>query len=73
MHGFDAPVAGSGKSMLVDIASMIASGHEALVMTVGKSEEEFEKRLGAALLAGDPMINLDNCERPLGGELLCPA
>ena len=40
-------------------------------MSVGKSEEEFEKRLGAALLAGDPLISFDNCERPLGGELLC--
>ena len=40
-------------------------------MNAGKSEEEFEKRLGAALLAGDPQISFDNCERPLGGELLC--
>lgn len=40
-------------------------------MNAGKSEEEFEKRLGAALLAGDPLISFDNCERPLGGELLC--
>ena len=71
LHGFDAPAAGSGKSLLVDSASMISSGHEAVVMTVGKSEEEFEKRLGAELLAGDPLINLDNVERPLGGELLC--
>jgi hypothetical protein len=27
LHGFDAPVPGSGKSLLVDTASMIASGH----------------------------------------------
>ncbi len=57
--------------MLVDSASMIASGHEAVVMSAGKSEGEFEKRLGSALLASDPLISLDNCERPLGGELLC--
>ncbi len=39
----------------------------------GKSEEEMEKRLGAALLAGDTVIALDNCEAPLGGDLLCQA
>jgi hypothetical protein len=30
-----------------------------------------EKRLGAALIAGDVLIAIDNCEEPLGGELLC--
>ena len=39
----------------------------------GKTEEEMEKRLGAALIAGDGMISIDNCERPLGGELLSQA
>jgi len=71
LHGFDAPAAGSGKSLLVDCASMIATGHEAAVMGQGESSEEFEKCLGAALLAGDPMISFDNAESPIGGPLLC--
>jgi putative DNA primase/helicase len=71
MHAYTAPVAGSGKSMLVDIASIIATGHEAPVLGPGQDESEFEKRLGSVLLAGDPIVSLDNCERPLGGELLC--
>jgi hypothetical protein len=71
LHAFSAPVAGSGKSKLVDIASVIATGHEAAVIAQGKTAEEFEKRIGAALLAGDPIIAIDNCEAPLGGELLC--
>ena len=29
LHAFDAPIAGSGKSKLVDIASILATGHEA--------------------------------------------
>ncbi len=73
LHGFNAPTAGSGKSMLVDIASMIAAGRPAAVIAQGKTEEEMEKRLGAALIAGDPLISIDNCESPLGGELLCQA
>jgi len=52
---------------------MIATGHEAPVIAQGKTEEELEKRLGAALIAGDAIISFDNCERSLGGELLCQA
>jgi hypothetical protein len=71
LHGFNAPTAGSGKSLLVDIASMIVSGRPAAVIAQGKTEEEMEKRLCAALIAGDPLISIDNCEIGLGGELLC--
>lgn len=30
-----------------------------------------EKRLGAQLLAGDQIIAIDNCDEPLGGQILC--
>jgi hypothetical protein len=71
LHAFTAPVMGSGKSKLVDLACVIATGREAAVMSQGKTEEEFEKRLGALLLAGETVIPIDNCEAPLGGEFLC--
>jgi putative DNA primase/helicase len=73
LHAFTAPAAGTGKSLLVDIASVIATGHPCPVISQGRTEEELEKRLGAALLAGDTLLSLDNCERPLGGEFLCQA
>lgn len=73
LHGFNAPTAGTGKSMLVDIASLITTSRPAPVIAQGKSEEEMEKRLGAAMIAGDVLIAIDNCEEPLGGELLCQA
>jgi putative DNA primase/helicase len=56
---------------LVDIASAIATGHEAAVVAHGSEEKELEKRLGSMLLAGVSVISIDNCEHPLGGELLC--
>ena len=71
LHAFTAPVMGSGKSKLVDIATVLASGREAAVIAQGKTEEETEKRLGALLLAGDVVIAIDNCEAPLGGDFLC--
>lgn len=71
LHGFTAPVAGSGKSMLVDLTSAIVTGREAGVIAQGKTEEELEKRLGALLLAGDQVIAIDNCEAALSSEFLC--
>ena len=62
LHAFTSPVAGTGKSLLVDVASMLVSGQLAPVISQGRSEEELEKRLGAALIAGDPLISIDNCE-----------
>jgi hypothetical protein len=73
MHGFTAPVAGSGKSKLVNIPATLLTGHHAPVTAVGMRDEETEKRLGSVLLAGDPIIALDNAERPIGGEFLCQA
>jgi putative DNA primase/helicase len=43
------------------------------VISQGRTEEELEKRLGAALLAGDTAITLDNCEQPLQSSFLCQA
>ncbi len=71
LHAFSAPTAGSGKSLLVDIASMISTGREAGVIAQGATEEEMEKRLGAQLLAGNQIIAIDNCDEPLGGQVLC--
>ena len=70
LHGFDAPVAGSGKSMLVDIACILATGHEAGVIAQGENREEAEKRLSSTLMRGSPIIAMDNCELPLEGVLL---
>ena len=70
LFAITAPVAGSLKSKLVDTASYIWSGHPAPVTSQGgKDGSELEKRLSASLLAGDALISIDNCERPLGGEL----
>jgi hypothetical protein len=71
LHAFDAPVAGSGKSKLVDIATLIATGRVAAVIAQGKDEEELQKRLGALMLAGEQVVAVDNCETPLGGDFLC--
>ncbi len=70
LHGFTAPTPGSGKSKLVDLASVIATGREAGVVAMGANPEELEKRLGSLLMAGSP-IAIDNIEATLGSDLLC--
>ena len=73
LHTFTSPVAGTGKSLLVDLASMLATGQLAPVISQGRTEEELEKRLGAALIAGDLLVSIDNCEHALTGSFLCQA
>src|SRR5262249_62358257 len=70
MHLIAAHMAGTGKSHLVDTAAMIATGRLCPVITALKSVEETEKRLGAIILSGIPMVSLDNCTHDLGGEPL---
>ena len=70
MHAFTAPTPGSGKSVLVDICCILATGREAAVLAQGSGEEELEKRLSSSLMAGDSIISIDNIEKPLGGSFL---
>jgi hypothetical protein len=71
MHVADAPVASSGKSYLFDTASAIATGQLMPVIAAGRTEEETEKRLGSALIAGQPLIAIDNVNGELRGDALC--
>jgi putative DNA primase/helicase len=67
----DAPIKGSGKSLLADIVAMISTGRKAIIISQGYDETEDEKRIGALLMRGVPLMNLDNIERPVGGDMLC--
>lgn len=71
LHASRAPTAGSGKSFLWDIVAAIISGHPMPVISTGKDEIEMEKRLGAALMTGQPLISIDNISGELGGDALC--
>ena len=68
---FTAPVRGSGKSKLVDVASVIATGARASVSESPNSDEELRKMIDTALLDARPIIALDNLVRPLGSARLC--
>jgi hypothetical protein len=71
LHAFTAPAAGTGKSLLIDLFAILATGRPMTVTSQGRTEEELEKRLGACLLAGDTAVSLDNCNHPLDSVFLC--
>jgi hypothetical protein len=70
-HLICADTPGTGKSYLVDLIAMIATGRLCPVITALKSIDETEKRIGSVLLSGMSIISLDNCTHDLSGELLC--
>lgn len=70
-HGFDATSMATGKTLLCDTVSMIATGRPASTISQGKSEEEFNKRLFSILLQGDPVITIDNIEREVSSDEFC--
>ena len=72
-HAVTAPAPGSGKTYLVNLVGMIATGRYPGVIAVDKTIEETEKRLHAAMLAGRPIIFLDNVRERLRGAVLCQA
>jgi hypothetical protein len=61
---------GTGKSYLVDVIAMVATGQLCPVIAIAGSREETEKRLGSVLLDGLPIVSLDNCTADLNGTLL---
>jgi putative DNA primase/helicase len=71
VHAFTAPAPGTGKSYIADVVAAIVSGRWCPVITSGRTEEELEKRLGAMLLAGYPLISLDNMTTAVSGDALC--
>ena len=69
-HAASASTAGSGKSFLWDVSAAIAIGQRCPVLTAPRDDAELEKRLGAALLSGQPLISLDNMTINLAGDTL---
>jgi 5S rRNA maturation endonuclease (ribonuclease M5) len=68
-----APVRGSGKTRLVDTISLIANGHMATRAMPASNEDEERKRLVSLCLANDPLVLIDNIERPLKSAVLAAA
>jgi hypothetical protein len=63
----DANVRGSGKTLVVDTISIIATGRPTPKMNYPPDDVELEKVLGSYAIRGASTINFDNITRPFGG------
>lgn len=71
MGGITAPASSSGKTMIADSVSILATGAPASAMQFPSSDEEAEKVALSILMNGAPVVLIDNVVRPLGGAWLC--
>jgi hypothetical protein len=62
LHAFDAPAIGSGKTLLANLAAIIATGRDAAPMAHAGDEEEYRKMILARLLEGGGPILIDNVQ-----------
>ena len=66
----DAPQAGTGKSLLADLFSVVTTGRPAAMMPFPRNEEEMQKSIGSTLLAGGALVCFDNVEGILNSPTL---
>jgi hypothetical protein len=71
MFYFNAPVPGSGKTLLARAVGRIVTGREPVTMAYTTDEDEIRKRFVALLREGHPAILLDNVSNTLKSDLLC--
>lgn len=69
-YGFDAPAAGTGKTLIAKCVAAMGTGGDVPVMPPAKDEEEWRKRLFAGLRGGDTVLLLDNVREPLGNAAI---
>jgi hypothetical protein len=66
----DANIAGVGKTLLVKLTCLIATGREPAVSSYSRQDEEMRKRITALLLDGTRVVLLDNLADGLGSPAL---
>jgi DNA primase catalytic core len=62
LHLVEAPGQGSGKGLIANVGAVLMWGREAMPCTLPSDEEEVRKTLAAKLLAGAPLVFIDNLE-----------
>jgi hypothetical protein len=73
LHLIDAPAPGTGKGLLSEVVSIPATGRSAEIMPEGKDDEEWRKRITAALIRGPVVITIDNVRSRIDSGALAAA
>jgi hypothetical protein len=70
LHLLDAPVEGTGKTLLASCISEVSTGRPVEAVAEASDDEEWRKRLTAVLLEGPALVLLDNLNRVLDSGAL---
>ncbi|MGA7410604.1 MAG: hypothetical protein WBW33_08960, partial [Bryobacteraceae bacterium] len=70
---FDATTQGTGKTLLSEVVSLIASGREGALFSAPREAEEWRKQLTSVLREGSPIVIIDNVNYRLDSADLCKA
>src|SRR5262249_7363276 len=73
LYSVEAPSAGTGKTLLVELLTLPALGRPISAMTEGRDEDEWRKRLFAKLRSAPSILLLDNIKRRLESGALASA
>ena len=70
LHLIEKPTPGTGATLMVDAIATLLTGAGASVMTEGRNEDEWRKRITAKLRQMPPMVLIDNLSRRLDSPAL---
>jgi putative DNA primase/helicase len=73
LHLITAPTPGTGKGLLAEVVSIPATGRGPDVMIEGRDDDEWRKRITAALVKGSPFLLIDNIRNRLDAAALAGA
>jgi putative DNA primase/helicase len=73
LHLLDAPVEGTGKTLLASAIAIVSTGRDAEAVAEADSDEEWRKRITAVLAEGPTFVLLDNINRVLDSGALASA
>ncbi len=73
VHSFESPFSGSGKTLCARAVTYPALGHVIASMSEGRDDEEWRKRITAALIKSPAYLLLDNIRRRLDSSSLASA
>ena len=73
LHLIESPTPGTGKGLLVDALSIPAVGEGPAIMTEGRDEDEYRKRITAKLLQAPRFVLIDNIRSRLDSAALSAA
>lgn len=73
VHLIEAPTPGTGKSLLVTVLCMLSLKHVPAMMSEGRDDDEWRKRITAKLMSNPPYIIIDNVKRKLDSGALAAA